>query len=244
MDRNFLLAFTVSILWHVFLGTLFVVDISVKPSEKLFFSKINFLGPLLLEMEDVNKIEYLDGNSKSVPREGSILDRNVIKYSVEGDIEVPNFGRVKPKDKTGTLSAGYPRMYMKDLPELNRDELFFLSDDNVDYNYYKPTSVEILGPVSVREILYQPELPDVFKESGLWGGDSDLDRFELTVRFSVDSSGKVQSIEKVSSSGSTQIDMLGINYVKMCKFAELPKNDGPDGAGQFGELKMSIKRKR
>jgi len=135
----------------------------------------------------------------------------------------------------------------KQMPEKPFDKVM------VSYKTYTP---EIEGPARFREVIYKPELPAYLRwDEGL---GVDLDRmgniFSIELKFRVSPEGKVESIERMSSSGHPTVDLVGMRYLKGWQFAPLkaggPKegqnperSEGQDprrSQGQWGTVKLNF----
>jgi TonB family protein len=65
------------------------------------------------------------------------------------------------------------------------------------------------------------------------------DSFEVGLRFSVSPEGKVESVERISSSGHPTVDIVAMRYLKGWQFA--PLKAGADGGRQRGTIKLNLK---
>ena len=65
------------------------------------------------------------------------------------------------------------------------------------------------------------------------------DSFEVGLRFSVSPEGKVESVERISSSGHPTVDIVAMRYLKGWQFA--PVKAGTDGGKQIGTIRLNLK---
>jgi len=106
---------------------------------------------------------------------------------------------------------------------------------------YKTSPSEIEGPARFREVIYKPELPSFLRWDESLGVDLQGlgDSFEVGLRFSVSPEGKVESVERISSSGHPTVDIVAMRYLKGWQFA--PLKAGADGGRQRGTIKLNLK---
>jgi TonB family protein len=65
------------------------------------------------------------------------------------------------------------------------------------------------------------------------------DSFEVGLKFWVSPEGKVESVERVASSGHPTVDIVAMRYLKGWQF--VPVKAGEDYEKQWGAVKLSLK---
>ena len=109
---------------------------------------------------------------------------------------------------------------------------------------YKAYPSQIKGPVRFREIIYKPELPTYLRWDEELGVDLDRlgESFEMELKFWVSVEGKVELVERVSSSGHPTVDLVGIRYLKGWQFAPLAAGSSRDEQWGIVTLNFSLKK--
>lgn len=219
------LALAASLLWHIFL--LFSVKVFVGPSAIPVgrYSQISFVGAIL---EEKPMIADSGAGVKSI--DFGIDRMLMLSETVGGEAErvVP----VSEIDALKEMSAAGEVTGEKQIPEKPFDMIV------VNYKTY-PSEIE--GPARFREIVYRPELPPYLRWDESLGVDPEIlgDSFDIELKFWVSAEGKVESVERVSSSGHPTVDIVGIRYLKGWQFA--PLKSGAKSEGQWGTVKLKLK---
>ena len=85
-----------------------------------------------------------------------------------------------------------------------------------------------------RSVIFKPLLPD-YPE---WAR-SVVGEFEVELKFRILGDGTISSIEKISSSGYSELDEIGIRYLRKWKFVALPAESV--SADKWGVIKLVFK---
>ncbi len=91
--------------------------------------------------------------------------------------------------------------------------------------------VVLEGEIKERIVLFQPNAGDYFKNN-----ENLPDLINMSFRLTVAQNGIVQHVEPILSSGRTELDTLGMSYVRQWKFV-------PREVKQLGILKIHFSRK-
>ncbi len=235
------LALAASLIWHLF--WIFSVKIFLTPS---VFTKpssdVTFLGAILdektiLAYESKRSTELVGNIEVKRPPLVEIADslttQNAELNYIERPVVQSKFDMLKEKEvklaATGDLTG------IKQIP-LNAFDKVRIS--------YKGYPLQIKGPVKFREVVYKPDLPTYLKWDEELGVDLDRlgDSFDMELKFWVSTEGKVDLVERISSSGHPTIDLVGIRYLKGWQFA--PLGIGETKEAQWGIVKLNFSLKK
>ncbi len=112
---------------------------------------------------------------------------------------------------------------------------------------YKAYPLEVKGPARFREIIYKPDLPTYLRWDEELGVDLDRigNSFQIELKFWVSPEGKVDLVERVSSSGHPTVDLVAIRYLKGWQFAPLASaSSGGQNLKQWGTVKLNLNLNR
>lgn len=228
-----IIAITISVLWHVMM--LFSFRVFVAPSgapRPEPYSRISFVGSIL---EDKPMVSSAAADRSS----GSARSRKMAEVSPQaaGGYRAGGSRKMAPASEIDLLKeirnkAPEPAAGEKKIPEKPFDKV------KVNYKTY-PSEIE--GPVRFREVVYRPELPSYLRWDESLGVDLQGlgDSFEVGLKFWVSDEGKVESVERISSSGHPTVDIVAMRYLKGWQFA--PYGAGDDHEKQWGSLKLRLK---
>ena len=247
----FALALVASLVWHIFWFSSVKIFVSAPAVTDRSGSTVSFIGSILEDSPilsvkasvgaasdaEIRRLQDLAPLSrdpalffeKDLVIEGRRLSGN------EKLASISDFDILKEMDAKYSADTA---VGAKQIPEKPFDKVM------VSYKTYPS---ETAGPTRFREVIYKPELPAYLRwDEGL---GVDLDRlgniFSIELKFWVSPEGKVESIERLSSSGHPTVDLVGMRYLKGWQFAPLkaggPKEDhGPAKAGQWGIVKLNF----
>ncbi len=229
------LALVVSLVWHLF--WLFSVKISVSapavPARPE--SAVSFVGAILEE----GPVSPATGSDVSVQDDSMARLRDLAAGPEAGvDRSVPGgtgkLANVSDPDilkEIEAKSSADAAIGAKQMPEKPFDEI------KVSYKTYP---AEIEGPARFREVMYKPELPASLRWDESLGVDFDRlgNIFSVALKFLVSPEGKVESVERLSSSGHPTVDIIAIRYLKEWQFA--PLKSGNPKEKQWGIVKLDF----
>jgi len=232
-------ALLVSVLLHLF--SIYSVKIHVGPAliNKGVSSNIFFLGSILEEGPVRAGKVYAKAASDLEAGRKRYLELSEVLASENADItndEKPIF--TADFDVLKEIEAKLPSEEItgaKQMPQRPSDVI------KVSYKAYPS---QIKGPVRFREVVYKPDLPSYLRwDEGL---GVDLDRlgesFEMELKFRVSAEGKVELVERVSSSGHPTVDLVGIRYLKGWQFAPLAAGGSRDEQWGVVTLNFSLRK--
>lgn len=236
----FVYALLVSVLLHLF--SIYSVRIYVKPAalNRGVSSSVSFLGSILEEgpiiaskIPDKVAADVSIGQRRSL-ESSEILAAENAKAADEGKaVFASDFDMLKEIESK--LAAADEITGAKQIPQRSADTV------KVSYKAYPS---EIKGPVRFREIIYKPELPTYLRWDEELGVDLDRlgDSFEMELKFWVSPEGKVELVERVSSSGHPTVDLVGIRYLKGWQFTPLAAGSSKDEQWGIVTLDFSLRR--
>lgn len=232
-------ALAASFIWHIFWIFSVNIFLSVPVFSKGLSSNVTFLGAILDE-------ESIFAHRRSGESAGRIEDRWLppleiadtvtardagIDY-VERAVSKKEFDMLKEKElKLGSKGA---LTGVKQIPIRQFDKI------KVSYRGYAP---QIKGPVGFRQIVYKPDLPSYLRWDEELGVDLDRlgDSFDMELKFWVSPEGKVELVERVSSSGHPTVDLVGIRYLKGWQFAPIAAQNKDE---QWGIVRLDFSLKK
>jgi TonB family protein len=231
----FVYALLVSVLLHLF--SVYSVRIYVKPAaiNKGASSNISFLGSILEEGPVLAGRVY--GKVVSDTGTGRKRSLELSEIMAAGNADITNEDKpVAAADfdmlkEIGAKLASEDITGAKQMPQRPSDII------QVSYKAYPS---QIKGPVRFREVVYKPDLPSYLRWDEELGVDLDRlgDSFEMELKFRVSAEGKVESVERISSSGHPTIDLVGIRYLKGWQFA--PLTAGGSREEQWGTVTLNF----
>jgi len=223
-DRAFNIALAVSFTWHII--CVLTVNVVVLPGRynTRDLTSVSFLGPILektaLEIMLTGKPSAVTttyqrgpGYTHSIELKKDIPSGNTVKRHINDDAEENMeraLGRVFSRDK--------------EAPEVT-------GKSGARRPYFGDAG-EIGGDLSRRAVIYRPEKPKI----PVWAA-ADAP-FKLELEFIVSPQGEVAQVSPAVSSGSPEVDLLAIRYLKRWKFAPF---DG-SGEGQKGSISFIFER--
>jgi len=224
-------AVAASVLWHILLLSTF--KLSVRPGGPEMagqYPRVAFVGSIL---EDKPMVPYAEGE-----RVANIRKLAAAAVPAEGGYGAGANDRISPSSKVdpaGEMSSRAPSASVtgeRVMPGQPFDKVMVR---------YKTSPSEIEGPARFREVIYKPELPTFLRWDESLGVDLQGlgDSFEIGLSFSVSPEGKVESVERISSSGHPTVDIVAMRYLKGWQFA--PLKAGADGGKQRGTIKLNLK---
>lgn len=227
-DKEFNLAFLISLLWHLFL--LFAVTIVVLPTgfPMAKVSTVSFLGPLLEKtafeiMVDKNRPSKQTAYKRSMYFENSFLDHRGGNLSLKfKDVAAPQ------KEEAAKITG----KEFLDSPKITPP--FLIPNLTQPAGRTGQGDFFIEGPLSEREVLSSPKLPVMSKR--VEQGQRD---FSVKLKVKVRPEGDVADASLLASSGYPDVDMAAINYMKGVRFS--PMGSSLKGSLMGGEVKLSLK---
>lgn len=233
------LAFIASLLWHIFWLSSVKIFVSSPVVEKSAGSAISFVGSIL-EEGPVLSVKPSGGTAADTDiRRLQDLAVSAEEGGPSGNEKLANASNVDILNELNAKFSADTEVDVKEIPEKPFDKVMVSG---------KTYPSEIEGPARFREVIYKPELPAYLRwDEGL---GVDLDRlgntFSIELKFWVSAEGKVESVERISSSGHPAVDLVGIRYLKGWQFAPL-KSEGPKESqgperseGQWGTVKLNF----
>lgn len=232
----FTVALAASLIWHLF--WIFSVKIFLTPSAFTRpSSDVTFLGAILDEKtifayETKRTAEISGGANIKRPPLLEMADvvtaSNAMNY-IERPMIKSEFDMLK--EKQIKLAGKTEFTGVKQIPLRPFDKV------KISYKGYP---LQIKGPVRFREIVYKPDLPTYLRWDEELGVDLDRlgDSFDMELKFWVSPEGKVELIERVSSSGHPTIDLTGIRYLKGWRFVPLAAGESKEE--QWGIVKLNF----
>ena len=230
----FELALVASLVWHLF--WLFSVKISVSAPAvaNRTESAVSFVGSILEE----GPVFSANGPGAVIPdADIARLQDLAVGPEITGSSGVPGNGKLANVSDLDVLkeidakSSADSAVGAKQIPEKPFDEI------KVSYKTYP---AEIEGPARFREVIYKPELPAYLRWDESLGVDLDRlgNTFSVGLKFQVSPEGKVESVERLSSSGHPTVDIIAIRYLKEWQFA--PLKAGGSKEEQWGTVKLNF----
>ena len=242
----FALALVASLVWHIFWFSSVKIFVSAPAVTDRSGSTVSFIGSILEDSPILSVKASVGAASDAeirrlqdlapLSRDLAPLSRDLALF-FEKDLVLEGSGlsgneklaSVSDFDILKEMDAKYSAdtaVGAKQIPEKPFDKIM------VSYKTYPS---ETAGPARFREVIYKPELPAYLRwDEGL---GVDLDRlgniFSIELKFWVSPEGKVESIERLSSSGHPTVDLVGMRYLKGWQFA-------PHKERQWGIVKLNF----
>lgn len=219
-DRNFNIAFSVSILWHLFWMCLVFVVILPKAKDFAKFPTISFLGPILEREIIVEAAKQQEGPKRFY----ASFKRDFQASDIFGpEIEVAeNF---EPKESY-EINIPMDKIFVEEEEEFKSKS----ESDIIKYDFGKVVEE---GPLSKRRIISKGELPDYHKLA-----EQNLQGFNMKFKLWVSKEGRVVKVERLASSGLPETDVLGMNYILQWRFEE---GDRTSGQAEWGIAEVDFR---
>lgn len=227
----FALALVASLVWHIFWFSSVKIFVSTPAVADRSGSTVSFIGSIL-EDSPILSAKASVGEEVAVrfAMDPVLLSQDIAAVSVINEklASVSNFDILKEINAKYSADTA---VGAKQIPEKPFDKVM------VSYKSYPS---ETSGPARFRDVIYKPELPAYLRwDEGL---GVDLDRlgniFSIELKFWVSPEGKVESIERLSSSGHPTVDLVGMRYLKGWQFA--PLKAGGSKEGEWGTVKLNF----
>jgi len=223
IDRSFLFALTVSLLWHFF--WFFSVQIVVGPARRgeKIKPKIVSLGPVLDDAIFKTLVE-------TKPQLSETFYRHLSDFSAPMELQVKTIERRSPGE---VVSVPYGKRFlnaMRDLLSGSKASPEYEFTEKIKINYTAP-SYDIQGALSGRQVLSRPADPDF--PAGL---DPSFRDAEVELEFAVEPSGLVSGVEVLLSSGNPELDLVWERHLRRWQFAAFGPDKKP--VTQNGKIKF------
>jgi len=238
-EHAFALALVASLLWHIFWFSSVRIFVSAPAVADRSESNVSFIGSILedspmlsagasegkasdAELKRLRDLALFFEKAPAPPSRDLAIEGSGLRGN-EKLASVSYFDILKEMDARYSADTA---VSAKQIPEKPFDKVM------VSYKTY-PSEIE--GPARFREVIYKPELPAYLRwDEGL---GVDLGRigniFSIELKFGVSPEGKVESIERLSSSGHPTVDLVAIRYLKGWQFA-------PYKEVQWGTVKLNF----
>lgn len=232
-------ALAVSLAWHIFWIFSVKIFISAPVVPVNTGSKVSFIGSILDEGpilsaktpgESASDVDIRRLRDLAVPAD--IISGG---DALTGNEKLPSVSDPDILNEMNTKFSADITVGQKQIPERPFDKI------TVSYKTYPS---EVGGPARFREVVYKPEFPSDLRWDESFGVDFDRlgSTFSIELKFWISPDGKVESVERVSSSGHPAVDIIGIRYLKGWQFA--PLKPGGQKEGQWGTVKLNFSLKR
>ncbi|MFH1645446.1 MAG: hypothetical protein ABIB11_03405 [Candidatus Omnitrophota bacterium] len=229
---SFLQAFIVSLLWHILCFFTFNIIVVPHGVTAQTFANVCFLGSILDNNAFTREIKRAYGFS-------------------EGELEA------KP---SGQELFGQKAVFSNRIkrPQIDRDDLLMSKQDyssidqvmKVDKYVFdrspvleKPQhsvdDVKIIGSAKGRVIISKPAKPRILEEDFILKHGLDNRDFRVRLKVTISPEGKVCKVEKLTSSGYPEIDLIWMRYVEKWMFA--PLDPSLSSQDQQGILELELK---
>lgn len=207
-NRGFNAAFVLSLAWHLL--CMGAVNIVILPGnyQARDMTSVSFLGPIL----EKTALEIILANK---PVAVTTSYRRGLRYnhalSEKATLPMGNKREMPISTDADNIDRALNRLPRKD------KEIPNFAKKTVATSGYSGGLGEISGNISDRELIYRPEKPEL----PAWvSGDLS---FSMELEFIVSAQGEVEEVIPVAASGSPEVDLLGIRYLKSWRFAPLAK---------------------
>lgn len=237
--RGWVYALLISVLIHLF--SIYFFKIYVRPPEinKGASSSISFLGSILEEGpiragkasgEIFSDAEI--SRKRSLELSEAFAAENADITNEEKPVSAADFDMLKEIE---AQAASEEITGAKQMPQRTSDVIEVL---------YKEYPSQIEGPVRFREVVYKPELPSYLRWDEELGVDLDRlgESFVIELKFRVSAEGKVEFVERISSSGHPTVDLVGIRYLKGWRFAPIASGGSKDEQWGIVTLNFGLKK--
>lgn len=227
-------ALVASIVLHLF--SIGAVNIYIAPDKinRNVSYGVSFLGAILEEPVEARKKDPI------------VLNEGRVSLPFTAKIEIPMSENldIRVKEKT-VFIKDFDMLKEKESRSITAEEFTGLTPqpqriyDKIKFSY-KAYPSQMKGPVRFREVIYKPELPAYLKWNEELGVDMDRlgNSFGMELKFWVSREGKVGLVERISSSGHTTIDLVGMRYIKGWQFAPASGNGSQDE--EWGLVRLSF----
>lgn len=228
-----IIAIAISVLWHVMMLFTFRVFVGNAGAPRPdAYSRISFVGSIL-EDRPMISADAAERSSESA----RLRNMAGVSLQASGGYKAGGNSKMAPASEIDLLKeirgkGPEPAGGEKKIPEKPFDKVMVS---------YKTYASEVEGPARFREVIYKPEFPSYLRWDESLGVDLQGlgDSFEIGLKFWVSDEGKVESVERVSSSGHPTVDIVAMRYLKGWQFA--PYRAGDEHERQWGALKLRLK---
>lgn len=186
-------------------------------------TSVSFLGPILeetaLDIMLMNKpIAITTKYRHALKYTHSIMERRVLSLNRQKTDEAKIHSAAGTEDRI-SRSLGMPFSPVKEVPNI-------AAKNTMQHVPLKPSG-RFSGALAEREVIYMPIRPELPS----WVDASS--RYVLELELSVSSQGEVNEVVPAVSTGNSEVDLLGIRYVKGWKFAPRARESKEDQTGRI-----------
>jgi|GEM_PF-1552038 len=201
-DRIFNISFLISLAGHVF--CIFFVILIITPSGFSFnkFPTIDFLGPIL--EQDISASYDLKPTLMATPyKEDFVSDKDIFWKNY-------NYldARALADSSLDQIQFKEPKM-QKQTPDFINT--FLKMDEGLVFNETKKLQsfedIKLGEPLVARAIVYRPTKPVLPK----WAKESNMN-FSISLKLFVSNNGVVQSVNRLTTTGYQEIDLMAMKY--------------------------------
>ena len=216
-EKIFNISLLVSFFLHLF--CIFSIVLVITPSGFTFnkFPTVDFLGPILEE----NAFD-----SSYSPKSAAMLVPYKEDFAFDDEAFVRNFnyGAIQVLSDTSLSEAYFEEPFMqKQIPHFDKDIFFQGGNPNtaaqlLEKNIGPYENLKIEGFLSGREIIYKPVMPDLPAETK----ESQTGIF-IEFEIYVSGMGIVENVNRLTTTGFPEIDLIAMKYVRRLVFKPLPE---------------------
>lgn len=201
-DKKFTIAFSISLLWHLFWMCIVFVVIVPKGMDFVKFPTVSFLGPVL-EQDSVTVQEQ----NSDINRFSTFFKKDFEPLDIpKVEVDIPE--KFQPDD-VEKIDMPINELFADAKLEAKPEIL----EESIEYDFKTPVEA---GPLQQRRILEKGSLPNYNK----WAV-KEARGFNIRFKLWVSPQGKVVKIERLTSSGVPQVDVLGISYLQQWRFEDI-----------------------
>ena len=232
-DRSFNICLLVSTAWH--LVCMFAVSVEVLPEVPMIstFAEIYFLGPILEKTIFEMLMEDNPKNAETAYMQRHLIPKLVHERSALDELDKSGTGKskdhgrieVKTKRRTFTTSLKKILRGSKRIPRYSFSRRMPVK--------YQDELSRIIGPAASRKIVYKPAFPKIRKRVET----KDLS-FMAEFELEVTPGGRVTNVEPIISTGYSDLDVLGMRYLRRWSFE--PLSDGKDKGNDRGRIRLNF----
>ncbi|NQT46624.1 MAG: energy transducer TonB [Candidatus Omnitrophica bacterium] len=196
------------------------------------FSKVSFLGPILEEtifdMMLKNEGTRTEAIYSTTPAASRFIDLDVKP-------EMPKYEFSKQTTATGQRADTFRGSLRNILSGQKKIPRYSLRE--VVPVRHQKESFALEGSVHDRGIFYKPGFPSIKRRIDIQDAS-----FNMELKFVVSPKGRVERVEPVVSSGYTDVDLVGMRYMRRWLFVSLRKDQ--DQAYQWGKIRLNFKMEK
>lgn len=223
-------ALIISFFWHLF--CFFAVTIIIAPVDirQRKLSDISFIGAIL--DEDSFHREFRDRHGRS-----DIGRPKLNRFLSPAKEEITRPRLEKYADREHLLKAKPYKFSIDEILETEKKLPAEMRKEPLSESADRDFTIE--GQARERGVLFRPPSPDY--QGLISASQEDIigEYYKVSLRIIIAADGEVKTVEKLTSSGYPEIDLLAIRYVKKWSFAPL----SPDKPQQDQEGEVSLKFK-